>query len=264
MSEGRLLVLKEGHVCTLTLSNPTKKNAISPEMFDSIIAEMGKLEQDDEVRTVVLRGEGEEFYSAGYDISDLTPESESEAEINARLDRIAAAAESLRRFRYPVISMIYGIGFGAALEMAVNCDFRFVADDARFAMTPAKLGIVYRPHGIMQFINLVGVSHAKELFLSGRVIGSQKALEIGLVNHALPAHELSTFTYEFAHETSRNAPIALRGMKRIIEMLTPVGNLSAAEQRETQDFLNLSFNSQDYAEAQLAFRERRRPNFTGK
>lgn len=264
MSEGRLLVAKDGHVCTLTLSNPKKKNAISPAMFDAIIATMRELGQDDEARTVVLRGEGDEFYSAGYDIGDLTPEAETEAQINARLDRIAAAADSLRRFRYPVICMIYGIALGAALEMAVNCDFRFVSEEARFAMTPAKLGIVYRPHGIIPFMNLVGVSNVKEVFLSGRIVGAPRALQIGLVNHVLAHDELATFTYEFAHQMAGNAPISLRGMKRIIEMLTPTASLTPEERRETQGYLNLSFNSEDYREAQRAFYERRTPTFVGR
>ena len=264
MSEAQLRVEKQDYICTLTLSNLKKKNAVTPAMFEEIHSTLSDLSRDDDVRTVVLRGDGEEFYSAGYDIGDLTPEDESEAQINARLDRIAAAADSLRDFRYPVICMIYGIAFGAALELAVNCDLRIVSDEARFAMTPAKLGIVYRPAGILPFLNLVGVSHAKEIFLSGRVIDAPHAQRIGLVNHVVPNDELDQFTYDFARAMSRNAPISLRGMKRIITMLTPQHQLNSAEQREVQDLLNLCFNSEDYREAQRCFYERRKPVFTGR
>jgi enoyl-CoA hydratase/carnithine racemase len=171
---------------------------------------------------------------------------------------------SVLAYPYPVIAMIYGYAIGAGLELAVTCDLRLAADTARLGITPAKLGVVYHHPGILKFVNLVGVAQTKELFYTGRLVTAQRAQDIGLVDHVLPAQELAKATYDLAREIAENAPLSVSGTKATIAKLLSYQTLRPEDETELRKLQAQAYASDDLKEGQRAFMEKRKPKFTGR
>lgn len=161
----RLLIERTERICTISINRPEKRNALSPLVFMELIDLLAQLRDEDEVRCVILRGCGEQAFSSGFDISDLpvdvSPEIAQAAKGDTPLDN---GMKAILDFPYPVIAMINGLAYGAGCELAVTCDIRIAADDVRFSLPPAKLGIVYRWRGILKFIDVIGPAFAREMF----------------------------------------------------------------------------------------------------
>ncbi|MBN2297029.1 MAG: enoyl-CoA hydratase/isomerase family protein, partial [Deltaproteobacteria bacterium] len=176
---------------------------------------------------------------------------------------LTLAMESMVSFPYPTIAMLNGYAYGAGLNLALCCDIRIAADQVSVSMPPVKLGLVYHPEGIRQFIEVVGVPRAREIFFTGRRYSGGEALQIGLVNELVPAEKLASRTYAVASEIASNAPLSLRGIKRIMNMFRNAGCLAEKDRLEAEALMNEAYASRDLLEGQKAFFERRKPNFTG-
>lgn len=163
-----------------------------------------------------------------------------------------------------MIALLNGSAFGAGCELALCCDLRIGADDIRMGMPPAKLGLVYPLPGLMRFVQAIGFPNTRELFLTGRFYPAQRAKEMGLVHYLLPRQELESFTYEMAYEMAANAPLSLKGTKRILHLMTQSISLSDQGVREAQDLLDQTFSSEDLKEGQRAFLQKRKPAFKGR
>lgn len=261
----RLLIERTGRVCTISINRPEKRNALSPLVFTELIDLLKRLREEDEVRCVVLRGCGEQAFSSGFDITDLpvdvSPEIEEAAKGDTPLDH---GMKAISDFPYPVIAMINGLAYGAGCELAVTCDIRIAADDVRFSMPPAKLGIVYRWRGILKFIDVVGSANAREMFFTGRVYGAVLAREMGLVHHVLTRDELSPFVYRMAQDISENAPLSLKATKTIFNRFLHDERLGLQDVQEIERLRYEAFRSEDLKEGRLAFGEKRKPVFHGR
>jgi len=253
-----LLVERQGHICTLTMNRPEKRNSVNPELLDMLSDTLARLEREGGVRVAVLRGAGEEAFSSGFDIGRI-----NERVAGGERSRVHGAAEAIVRAPFPVIAMIHGFCVGGGLELAVACDLRFASQDARLGITPAKLGLVYRPEGLLRFINILGVAYTKELFFTGRIIPASRALEMGLVNHVLPNEELAPFTYAFAEEVAQNAPLSVGGMKQVINHALNFQRLGEEDRAAVRELILRAAQSRDLQEGQRAFLEKRKPNFQG-
>lgn len=262
MAEELLLVQKEGNICTLTINRPEKRNALTPEILLQLGDTLNSLKEEDEIRVVVIRGTGEQSFSSGYDISRIR--SGETQETGPRRNPLEYGMASILAFPYPVIAMIYGYAVGAGFELAVTCDLRLAADTARLGITPAKLGIVYGHTGVRKILNLVGVAQTKELFYTGRLIDAQRAREIGLVDHVVPAQELASATYDLAREITENAPLSVRGTKITISKILNYQTLSPEDEAELRELQAQAMRSEDLKEGQKAFMEKRKPRFIGR
>jgi len=257
MTEG-LELTRDGDVTRLTFSRPAKKNAITYGMWSAIADIAAEVENDPAVKVLLLTGGGDDF-SAGADISEFGA-LRSSAEGAAVYDKaIDAAVRALTGMRKPTVAMIRGNCIGGGCQIAVACDFRFAADDSRFGITPAKLGIVYDFESTRQLVTLVGPAHARYFLLSGQLIGSARAREIGLLNESYPSESLEESTSDFVRTLCARSQASVRGMNRIIEkILTGHG--------ESDDEVNAirlaALHGEDYAEGVAAFLERRTPEFT--
>ena len=263
MAEELLLVQKEGNICTLTINRPEKRNSLNPEILLQLGDTLSSLKEENEIRVVVIRGAGEQSFSSGYDIARI-PSGGTQEETDARRNSLEYGMGSVLAYPYPVIAMIYGYAVGAGLELAVTCDLRLAADTARLGITPAKLGVVYRHTGMQKILNLVGVAQTKELLYTGRLIDAQRAKEIGLVNHVVPAQELASATYDMAREIAENAPLSVSGAKFTISKLLNYRKLSLEDETELRKLESQALLSEDLKEGQRAFMEKRKPRFIGR
>jgi enoyl-CoA hydratase/carnithine racemase len=183
----------------------------------------------------------------------------------AILDAIAHAMGDLGAARCPTVAALPGHAIGGGLEVALACDLRLAAAGIQVGMPPAKLGLVYSHTGVQKFLDTIGAARTRELFLVGRNIPVERALEWGLVNSVVPAQELETASLELAGEIAANAPLSLQGNKRVIrELLTARGRLDPGTERELVELRRACFVSEDFREGVRAFGEKRPPRWQGR
>jgi len=249
-------------VARLTLSNPEKRNPLSHAVLDAIAETLPQLDHGIDVRCVVLTGEGKAF-SAGYDIGGI-PEQSFETDAEALVAHpFTAAMEAVTAHPYPVVAAINGHCLGGGLELAVRCDLRLCAAEAKLGMPPAKLGLVYGHTGLERFIETIGVPRTKELFLTGRNVDGARAEEIGLVHEVHPAAGIEEASLDLASAIAGNAPLSMTGNKRAIEMLARFPRLSPRQEEELIALRKACFASDDMREGIRAFAEKRDPQWRG-
>lgn len=250
--------ISEG-VCTLRIDNQEKRNALSPSILDDIATEISSLEERDDVRALVLTGTGEKAFSSGYDISEFEEGGREDGR-----ELFNQMITSIYEYKYPTIAMINGHVFGGAMELIAVCDIRVAVDDALFGIPPAKLGLIYGDRGINQVMNHIGPANTKEMLFTGEPIDAGRAAEIGLLNHAVGRDELERKTYEIAEQIGTNAPLSLKGMKRVIRALLEKRSLSDAEKEWVEEMRAEAMESEDHEEGVEAFSENREPEFVGR
>jgi enoyl-CoA hydratase len=243
----------EGAVGTIVIDNPRRRNAMTLDMYASIPPAVDRLTGRPGLRVVVLRGRGDDAFGAGSDISEFR-----ELRTGDRAERYnaieAAAAHTLAAIPVPVIACIHGSCMGGGVGLALCADLRYAADDARFALTPAKLGVGFPPDAMARLVAVVGAARAKELVFTARVIDAHEAARIGLVHAVVAKADLDEHVAEVAASIARLAPLTLRAAKLTVD--DPGGPA-------TRDAIAGCFRSDDYAEGIRAYLERRSPRFTG-
>ena len=265
MRDNLLLVEIEEKVCILTLNRPEKKNSLSPELVENLLKTLADLATDDTVRAIIIRGIGDQAFCSGYDIRALpTQGSDDVHEKLKKLNPVETLFDTVINYPYPVIAMINGVAFGAGCELSLCCDIRVGADDIHMGMPPAKLGLVYPWSGLQRFLHVIGLNCTREMFFTGRTYEGNRLKEIGLVDYLIPRQELEDFTRRMATDIASNAPLALKGTKRVLNLLVNVSQPTADSIEQAESLTEASFLSQDLKEGQLAFLEKRRPKFQGK
>ena len=258
----KLVARKEGAIGWIVFNNPARHNAVSLEMWESLTLVLAAYAADPDVRTIVLKGEGDKAFVAGADISQFKEKRsspEAVAHYNATADR---AGEALRDSPKPTIAMIRGYCIGGGTGIAVSCDIRIAADDARFGVPAAKLGLGYRFAGIKRLADIVGPSFAAEIFYTGRQFSAQEALQMNLINRLVPAADLERATLDFASTVATNAPLTIASVKRA---LLEYGKDPAERDLVLcQKMVDACYVSEDYKEGQTAFMEKRKPVFKGR
>ena len=243
-------------ICTLTIENPDKRNALSPSILRSIETEVAAAERREDIRVLVLTGSGDQAFSSGYDISEF-----EDADGDEGSRAFDDAVTSVYEFPYPTIAMINGDTYGGAMELIAVCNLRIAVDEATFAVTPAKLGLIYGDRGINQLMHHIGPANVQELLFTARSIDADRAAEMGLLNRVVDRSELEDETYGIAEDISNNAPKSLRGMKRIIQALLDKRSLSETEKEFVQRLQTEARESEDHEEGVRAFSEGREPTF---
>jgi len=265
LSAGTLDIVREERVATLVINRPEKRNALSPEILRQIHATLTKWAGGDDIRAVVIRGAGEVAFSAGFDLGALPSEGNRGTDQRPREPHLLEKAlKSILTYPYPVIAFLNGYAFGGGCELALCCDLRIGVEGLRMGMPPAKLGLVYSAAGLARFISTVGLARTKEIFFTGRYFSDLRAKEMGLVDYLLPRPEAEAFVRETALEIAGNAPLSLKGTKKILNMLSRAPSLSEEDRKEADRLVAASLRSEDFREAQKAFLEKRKPDFKGK
>ncbi len=247
-------------VARLTIDNPAKRNALDLEILDAIAETVPGLD----AKCVVVTGSGRVF-SAGYDIGDIPPDEFAVRAESLVAHPFADAIEALEVYPYPTLAALNGHAIGGGLEVALACDLRVAALESRLGMPPAKLGLIYSHTGLRKFIDAVGVTRARELFLLGRNIDAETALDWGLVNSVHHEDELAQEAIDLATEIAGNAPLSLAGNKRVIRELIKVeSELDPEVEAELVELRRSCFLSEDFQEGVQAFAEKRKPHWKGK
>ena len=250
---------REGSTGFLLLNRPERRNALNREMWAALPALVEALDKDPEIRLLVVKGSGAEAFAAGADISEFAAARSSPEKVKEYEALNGAAFAALRNTCKPAIAMIQGFCIGGGLALALACDLRIAAENAVFALPPAKLGLAYPLEGLRDLLQAVSPAFAKEMLFTSRRCGAAEALMVGLAHKVVPGDRLEAEIQDLAALVSENAPLTLKASKRAIDALAgrqisdDLGELAAA-----------CFASADYAEGQLAFLEKRKPRFTGR
>lgn len=254
-----LLVERSGAVVTLTLNRPESHNAIRLGMYEALPKVIEEIQNDATAKVLVLRGAGEKSFASGADISEFEEVRGNATSAKAYNEQVAAAERALSGLTKPTIAMIHGYCIGGGCGLALACDIRFADERAKFAITPAKLGLVYSLESTKRLVDVVGPSRAKWVLMSGQQMDAATALRTGLVDEIVPRDELNAHTYAFAKLVTTRAQFSVRAAKEIVGL---IGGGQTEDDEKTWELRNSSFDTEDYAEGVRAFLEKRPPNFT--
>lgn len=265
MQNNILIKTVSNNVGTLKINRPDQRNALSPDLLVNMHLTLKEWAENGEVRVVVITGNSDKVFSSGFDIlaipSDTSAEAVEEFKASNPLD---LALNSIKNFPFPVIAMINGICFGAGLNLALCCDIRIGSDQIKVCMPPAKLGLVYPAAGLSQFVEVIGMAKTRELFFTASIFNGEKVKEMGLVDYLVSGNILTETVYGMADKIAKNAPLSLKGMKKILNMIGKYSVIAPQDQKEAQTLIEEPFNSHDLKEGQAAFFEKRDPLFIGK
>jgi enoyl-CoA hydratase/carnithine racemase len=258
----KLIATKDNGIGWITFNNPARHNAVSLEMWQALTSTLEAYAVDPEVRVIILKGAGEKAFVAGADISQFKEKRsspEAVEEYNSTADR---AGQTLQQSPKPTIAMVRGYCIGGGTALAVGCDLRIAADDAKFGVPAAKLGLGYRFTGIKRLADVVGPAFTAEIFFTARQFNAHEALQMNLVNRVVPAAELEKYTLDYANTIVNNAPMTIAAVKR--SLIEYGRNPAERDMALCQKLVDACYTSADYKEGQTAFMEKRKPAFVGR
>jgi enoyl-CoA hydratase/carnithine racemase len=249
----------------LTISNPAKRNALDHAILDGIAKAVRAADAErDGVRCLLLTGAGGMF-SSGYDIGDLRDDVFADEAEKLVAHPFSSALEALDATDLPTVAALPGHTIGGGLELALACDLRLARDGIRLGMPPAKLGLVYSHTGMRRFLNAIGEPRTRQLFLLGRNIDARTARDWGLVHAIAGEQDLDGEALEWAAELAANAPLSVRGNKRVLRaLLAAEGVLDPDTEAELIALRRACFASEDLKEGVRSFGEKRPARWQGR
>ncbi|MDP2823071.1 MAG: methylmalonyl-CoA decarboxylase [Sulfuritalea sp.] len=252
---------QDGHIGTIVLDNPKKLNALSHDLVAGIVDALQRL-QEAEARVVILRAQpGAKVWSAGHDVGELP---EGGRDPLGWDDPLRHLVRTIETCRMPVIAMIEGGVWGGAVETVLACDIVIAAPGATFAVTPARLGVPYNVSGMMTFMSAASLRIVKELAFTAAPISAERAERIGMINHVVVMEEIEAFTLAMAITIANNAPLSVAVMKEQLRVLAGAKAITPRGFEKVQGLRRVVYDSHDYQEGVRAFREKRKPVFTGR
>lgn len=252
-----ILVEVSGGIATLTVNRPEVRNALGLETVEEVHAALQELAARDDVHVLIVTGAGEKAFVAGADIRELRQRGKREglAGINQAL------FDALEAFPWPVIAAVNGYALGGGCELALACDIRVAAEEAKFGLPETSLGIIPGAGATQRLPRLIGWSKAKELILTGEIIDAHEAARLGLVSQVVPRSKLIAAARATAEKILARGPLAVRLAKLALNVSARAGlDAGLQVERLAQAIL---YESKDKQEGMTAFLEKRQPKFRG-
>lgn len=248
------------HIAWVTLNRPEAMNALSMQLRADLAAAMRAAEADPDVRVMVVRGAGDRAFCAGADIKEFVEVPSPPAYRQARVPE--SWISPFDHTKKPIIASIHGHCLGGGLEVALACDIRIAAEDASFGLPETGLGIMTGVGGSQRLPRMVGLAQALDMILTGDRIDGKRAREIGLVTRVVPRADLAAETEALALRLAARPPTAMAFAKEAVRAAQDLPLRDGM--RLEVDLLTHLLNTEDRLEAARAFREKRKPQFTGR
>ena len=259
MAYNTLLLEIANNIALLKVNRTQAMNALNQEVLLELLAAFQSLEKDENVRVIILTGEGKAFV-AGADIKEMVSLTAQEARRFSKIGH--TVMETMGSIGKPIIAAVNGFALGGGMELALGCDFIYASDDAKFGQPEINLGIIPGFGGTQRLARLIGKAQARELIYTGQMIGSQEAKELGIVNKVFPAGDLLAAAQKAAATIASKGAWTLRLAKSAIEAGYDL-DIKSGCQIEGDSF-GLCFSHPDQKEGMTAFLEKRKPAFTSK
>jgi enoyl-CoA hydratase len=266
-----LRIEREGHVATLWLARPDRRNAMGTAFWRDLPDVVAELEDDDAVRAVVLAAEGAHF-STGLDLMEMGGElgpllagglSAERRRLFRKIVAMRAGLDAIARSDKAWVAAVQGACIGGGVDLIACCDVRVASTDARFSVRETKIAIVADMGSLQRLEGIVGAGHLRELALTGRDIDAERALRIGLVNDLYPDRAAALAAARaLATEIADNSPIAVSGTKRALRFARKHGEEASLEYVAALNSAELP--SEDLQEAMAAVLSKRKPSFRGR
>ncbi len=242
-------VTRDGPIATLTLARPGARNALPVSGWNALAAAAAEIAASD-ARVAIFRSDVPVIFSAGADISEFATFCDDPAAATRFRQAMRAGIEAVAALPMPVIAVIDGGCFGAAIALILACDLRVAGDGAQFASTPAKLGLGYPREDVARLVAQIGKGNAARMLFSGEIVDAPDAHAMGLVE--LHWEDAEPLARAFAERIAANAPGAMRLLKR---------TLADPADASLDATFDACFGGAEFAEGLASFRERRRPSY---
>ena len=252
-----ILCTVQDKIATVTLNRPEKRNALNTAAMAALIEIFTELEKRQDVRVVVIRGAGKVF-CAGRDLRELGQQQESGEK--APID-IVEVFRKIETSRHPTIAMLHGDALAGGCELALHCDLRVAAKEARIGMPLARLGIVVPFDLTCKLLEVIGPANTRQLLLTAQPVAGAHAWAMGMVHQVVAASELESATYDLARTVAANAPLSLSGIKATIQRALTLKE--QIEHRDIDEMAQQARRSADAREGVRAFLEKRPAVFRG-
>jgi enoyl-CoA hydratase len=257
MQFDNVIVEKDGAIAVVTLNRPQQLNALSYDLVKDLCMALESLDEDDEVRVIVLTG-GEKVFAAGADIKEMAGAGPFDEPVRGRL----SYRDRVNKISKPVIAAVSGYALGGGCELAMSCDIIVASETARFGQPEVNIGIIPGSGGTQRLTHVVGKYRAMEMILTAEPISAQEAERLGLVTRVLPVELLLEEAKGIAKKIAAKPLLAIRHAKEAVLKAANTG-LDDGLDFERKSFYTL-FASEDRKEGMQAFLEKRKPVFKGK
>jgi enoyl-CoA hydratase len=259
MNFENLLITCENGIGLITIHRPSKLNALNVATIKELHDCLESLNNNPEIRVIILTGEGEKAFVAGADISEFAHFSIEEGAQLAQQGQ-ELLFDFVENLSTPVIAAVNGFALGGGLELAMSCHFRIASDTAKMGLPEVSLGVIPGYGGTQRLPQLVGKGRAMEMIMTAGMITAEDAYRIGLVNHVVPQTELLDYTKSLAQRIMRNSPVAIgKAIKTVNANFIDGVNGFETEIRN----FGKCFGTEDFKEGTTAFLEKRKPDFKG-
>ncbi len=260
MSEELVLLEKTPPLATITINRPKALNALNSKVLAELDKTLDRVNEDEEIRVVIITGSGEKAFVAGADIAEMSEMSPLEGSNFSRLGQLVF--QKVQDLKKPVIAAVNGYALGGGSELALACDFIYASENAKFGLPEVTLGIFPGFGGTQRLPRLIGKSRAKELIFTGKMISAAEAYEMGMVNKVVPLDQLMDAVKEVATQIAKNGPIAVYIAKNLVDVGYDIP-LDDGCLMESRSF-GMCCSTEDKKEGMKAFLEKRKPVFKGR
>jgi E-phenylitaconyl-CoA hydratase len=254
-------VTVSNQVAVAVLNRPEAMNSFDPGMREELYALWDRIQNDDEIRVLIITGAGEKAFCTGSDLKRTMPPKESYAELLIGRNK---PGNMLHKFGTdkPIICAINGYAVGGGLELALACDICIASENAKLGLSEAKIGSIPGSGGIQRLPRTISKTNAMLMLLTGDTVDAAEALRIGIVSKVVPLKDLLPTAQEIAQRIAGNAPLAVKALKRLVNQGLDMPLAHALEMDKYM--FGLLRDTEDRIEGRKAFQEKRKPRYKGR